>query len=356
MLASDQTISEFALPAPDIRAIAQRVAVPALLSAAAVAVVLLAGGRVHAFADALRSALGVSPAWAAAGAVFECVSLAGYVGLLSLVAGRVTPRVGARESTQITLAGAAATRLLPTAGAGGLTLMLWTLRRAGLRPQVATRALLQFLVLLYSVFLVSVVFAGAALALGLVGSRGPVALSAIPALAAMLGIATCVALASRGAVEAAAGEDSNDLNEHGRRSRVKAGARVIGDSLRDARGLVRLGDPRLAGAIAYWMFDAAVLWAMLHAFGSAPVLPVIALAYFVGQVANTLPIPGSVSGGMAAVLIAFGLAPALAIPAVLAYRAIAVWLPSPVAIAAVPALRATVRRWAREDASRAAGA
>jgi uncharacterized membrane protein YbhN (UPF0104 family) len=343
MLASDQTISEFALPAPDVRAIARRVAVPALLAAAAVSAVLLAGGRVHAFADALRSALGVSPAWAAAGAVFECVSLAGYVGLLSLVAGRVTPRVGARESTQITLAGAAATRLLPTAGAGGLTLMLWTLRRAGLRPQVATRALLQFLVLLYSVFLVSVVFAGAALALGLVGSRGPVALSAIPALAAMLGIATCVALASRGAVEAAAGEDSNDLNEHGRRSRVKAGARVI-------------GDPRLAGAIAYWMFDAAVLWAMLHAFGSAPVLPVIALAYFVGQVANTLPIPGSVSGGMAAVLIAFGLAPALAIPAVLAYRAIAVWLPSPVAIAAVPALRATVRRWAREDASRAAGA
>jgi uncharacterized membrane protein YbhN (UPF0104 family) len=95
---------------------------------------------------------------------------------------------------------------------------------------------------------------------------------------------------------------------------------------------------------------------MLHAFGSAPVLPVIALAYFVGQVANTLPIPGSVSGGMAAVLIAFGVAPALAIPAVLAYRAIAVWLPAPVAIAAVPALRATVRRWVREDASRAAGA
>jgi hypothetical protein len=59
---------------------------------------------------------------------------------------------------------------------------------------------------------------------------------------------------------------------------------------------------------------------------------------------------------MAAVLIAFAVAPGLAIPAVLAYRAIAVWLPSPVAIAAVPALRATVRRWVREDAARAASA
>jgi uncharacterized membrane protein YbhN (UPF0104 family) len=355
MLASDHTISEFALPAPDVRAIARRVAIPALLAAAVVAAVLLAGGRVHAFADAMRRGLGVSPAWAAVGAVFECVSLAGYVGLLSLVAGRATPRVGTRESAQITLSGAAATRLLPTAGAGGLTLTLWALRRAGLQPRTAARTLLLFLVLLYSVFLASVALAGAALALGLVGSRGPAALSAIPALAAMLGIAVCLALASRGALEPATGSRT-DPYERERRSRFKAGARLVGDAVHEARGLVRLGDPRLAGAIAYWVFDAAVVWAMLHAFGSPPVLPVIALAYFVGQVANTLPIPGSVSGGMTAVLIAFGVAPGLAIPAVLAYRAIAVWLPSPMAIAAVPALRATVRRWAREDASPAAGA
>jgi uncharacterized membrane protein YbhN (UPF0104 family) len=350
MLASDYTISEFALPAPDVRAIARRVAIAALLAAAAVAGVFLAGGRVHAFADAMRRGLGVSPSWAVMGAVFECLSLAGYVGLLSLVAGRVTPRVRARESAQITLAGAAATRLLPTAGVGGLTLTLWALRRAGLRPRAAARTLLLFLVLLYSVFLVSVVLAGAALALGIVGSHGPSALSAIPALAATLGIAVCVALAWRGAREPRA-DDSSDPADRMRRSRVKSGARLVGDAVCEARGLVRLGDPRLAGAIAYWLFDAAVVWAMLHAFGSPPALPVIALAYFVGQVANTLPIPGSVSGGMAAVLIAFGVAPGLAIPAVLAYRAIAVWLPSPVAIAAVPALRATVRRWVREDAS-----
>jgi uncharacterized membrane protein YbhN (UPF0104 family) len=303
----------------------------------------------------MRRGLGVSPAWAAVGAVFECISLAGYVGLLSLVAGRVTPRVGARESAQITFAGAAATRLLPTAGAGGLTLTLWALRRAGLQARTAARTLLLFLVALYSVFLASVVLAGAALALGLVDSRAPVALSAIPALAAILSIVVCVALARRGPVEPAVGE-RNDPGVPTRRSRLRPAARLLGDAVREARGLVRLRDPRLTGAIAYWAFDAAVVWAMLHAFGSPPVLPVIALAYFVGQVANTLPIPGSVSGGMAAVLIAFGVAPGLAIPAVLAYRAIAVWLPSPVAIAAVPALRATVRRWVREDGSAAVGA
>src|SRR5438105_14798162 len=94
---------------------------------------------------------------------------------------------------------------------------------------------------------------------------------------------------------------------------------------RDASRLARGGDPRLAGAIAYWAFDAAVLWAMLHAFGSSPVLPAVVLAYFVGQVANTLPIPGSVSGGMTGVLIAFGVPAELALPSVLAYRAVAIW-------------------------------
>jgi uncharacterized membrane protein YbhN (UPF0104 family) len=282
--------------------------------------------------------------------VFECASLAGYVGLLSLVAGRATPRVGVRESAQITLAGAAATRLLPTAGAGGLALAVWTLRQAGLGMQAATRTLLAFLVVLYSVFLGSVLFSGTALAFGLVTDHGPVELSAIPAAVAALGIVSALALAAMRRAEPDAGSnDAPDVAVQG--SRIKAGAQFVGDAVRDALELIRLGDARLAGAVAYWAFDAAVLWAMLHAFGSPPVLPVIVLAYFVGQLANTLPIPGSVSGGIAGVLIAFGAAPALAVPAVLAYRTIAVWLPTPAAIAAMPALRTTIARWRGESRS-----
>src|ERR1700732_3047720 len=150
MLSSEHTVSEFALPALDARTLLRRLAVPALLAGAAVAGVFLARGSVHAFADGLRRGLGVNAGWAVGGAVFECISLAGYVGLLSLVAGRAAPRVRARESAQITLAGAAATRLLPTAGAGGVALTLWALRQAGLRPRAAARTLLVFLVVLYS--------------------------------------------------------------------------------------------------------------------------------------------------------------------------------------------------------------
>jgi uncharacterized membrane protein YbhN (UPF0104 family) len=350
MLAPNNTAVDLALPPLDVRALARRAAVPAALALAAVGALLLAQSRVHAVSDAINRGLEVSPGWAAVAIVFECASLAGYVGLLSLVAGRAAPRVGVRESAQITLAGAAATRLLPTAGAGGLALAFWALRQAGLRTRAATRTLVAFLVVLYSVFLGAVLFSGTALALGLVTDRGPAELGAIPAAVAALGIVSALALAlaaSRRVEPHAGADDAPDVARQG--SRIKVSARVVGDAVRDALGLVQVGDARLAGAVAYWAFDAAVLWAMLHALGSPPALPVVALAYFVGQVANTLPIPGSVSGGIAGVLIAFGVAPALAVPAVLAYRTIAVWLPTPAAIAAVPALRRTTARWRSES-------
>jgi uncharacterized membrane protein YbhN (UPF0104 family) len=348
MVAPNHTVVDLALPPLDVRAIARRAAIPAALALAAVGALLLAQSRAHAVSDAIQRGLNVSPGWAAVAVVFECASIAGYVALLSLVVGRAAPRVGVRESAQITFAGAAATRLLPTAGAGGLALAFWALRQAGLRMRAATRTLLAFLVLLYSVFLGFVLLSGTALAFGLVTNHGPVELGAIPAAVAALGIVSALALAASHRVEPDA--DTNDAPDVAQqRPRMKVSAQFVGDAIHDALGLIRLGDARLAGAVAYWAFDAAVLWAMLHALGSPPALPVVVLAYFVGQVANTLPIPGSVSGGIASVLIAFSVAPALAIPAVLAYRTIAVWLPTPAAVAAVPALRATTARWRGES-------
>jgi uncharacterized membrane protein YbhN (UPF0104 family) len=342
MLTSEITLSEPALPALNVRGVARRLAVPALLAAVAVAGLTILGGRIHVFADALQRGLSVRPGWVAVGVAFECISLAGYVALLSLVAGRATERIGIRESAQITFAGAAATRLLPTAGAGGAALALWALRRSGLKPVRAARTLLVFLVLLYSVFLAAIALSGAALALGLVHGHGPTALSAIPAAAAVIAIALALALAAihRDAVDA--------VHE---RSRLASGGRLVGGAVRDACRLVASADRRLVGAVAYWIFDMAVLWALLHAFGSSPSLPIVVLAYFVGQLANTLPLPGSVSGGMAGVLIAFGSPAALALPAVLAYRMIAVWLPLPAGLAALPGMRSTIARWGREDAS-----
>jgi uncharacterized membrane protein YbhN (UPF0104 family) len=113
---------------------------------------------------------------------------------------------------------------------------------------------------------------------------------------------------------------------------------------------VREHDPRLLGAVAWWAFDGAVLWAMLDAFGAPVPVGVVVLAYFVGQAGNVVPIPGAVSGGIAGVLLAFGIDADLAVVSVLGYRTVAIWLPAPVGLVALGSLRVTVRRWTASPA------
>ncbi len=352
----DQPAPENVLPQLDLRALARRAALPAALAAVAVAVVVLAGGPLQAFADALGRVLDADPRWVVAGAAFELLSFAGYVALLWLVGSRATPRLGLRASTEVTLGGAAATRLLPTGGVGGAALTIWAFRRAGLDPRTATRTLLAFLVLLYSVFLGSIAVAGGLLALGLAPGDGPLLLTALPALGAVVAIAC--ALAFTACRPAAAASDTAAPQGASRLARattlVQAAPATLGAAVRDAIALVRSGDVRLLGAPAWWAFDAAVLWAMLNALGAPPSLAVVVLAYFVGQVANTIPIPGAVSGGMVGVLLAFGVEADLALASVLAYRSVAIWLPAPIGLAGLAGLRRTFARWASQDAPPAA--
>jgi uncharacterized membrane protein YbhN (UPF0104 family) len=336
---------ELALPQLDVRALARRAALPAGLVAVAAAVVL-GSGRLGELANALERALSADWRWVAGATGSELLSYAGYVALLWFVAGRATRRIDARRAVEVTLGGAAATRLLPTAGVGGAALTLWSLRRAGMDRREAARTLMTFLVLLYAVFLGAIATSGALIAVGAIDANGPMTLSAVPAAAAAtaIGAALALGLHRRGAT-GIAGDDGG---------RLRRGARLLGDATADALALVRSTDPRLLGALAWWLFDAAVLWAMLSAFGAAPALAVVALAYFVGQVGNALPVPGAVSGGIFGVLVAFGVDADLALVSVLAYRALAIWVPAPVGLLALPSLRRTVARWADEDAPDAA--
>jgi uncharacterized protein (TIRG00374 family) len=125
----------------------------------------------------------------------------------------------------------------------------------------------------------------------------------------------------------------------------------IGDGVRDARRLLRHGNGGLVGALMWWAFDIAALWAAFRAFGAAPAVGVLVVGYFVGMLANTLPLPGGVGGvdgGMIGAFVAFGVDPAAAIVAVLAYRFFAFWLPIAPGALAFGSLRRTVAQWEEE--------
>jgi uncharacterized membrane protein YbhN (UPF0104 family) len=302
---------------------------------AAVAIVAIAAPRVvDTFGHALVRALHADPAFVIGGIGFELLSFAGYIALFWYVAGRSSARIGLRASAEISLAGTAATRLLPTAGAGGAALTFWSLRRAGHDNRAATRTLLSFLVLLYSVFLGAIAVGGAILA-----STGtvPFELSAVPAAAATAAILLALGFALRHeAADAPSG-------------RLRTASHAVGAAVREAVTILRRPDGRLAGAFAWWGFDMLVLWATFSAFGAPPHAGVLVVGYFLGQVANTVPLPGAASGGMVAVFLAFGMPAEVVLPAVLAYRAIAIWTPVPAGAAALAGLRRRVRAWAQED-------
>jgi uncharacterized membrane protein YbhN (UPF0104 family) len=349
-----QAATENLLPALDLPALARRAALPAAVAAAALTAIALGGGPLQAFADALGRALDADPRWVGMAAAFELLSFVGYIALLWLVGGRASNRLGLRATAEVTLGGAAATRLLPAGGAGGAAVTFWAFRRAGLDARGATHTLLTFLVVLYSVFLGSIAVAGGLLALGVVPGGGPLLLSAVPAAGAALAMAAALALAARKPAQAPATLAMPRAASRAERGRaaLRSTPDALGAAVRDALALVRSGDVRLLGAVAWWAFDAAVLWAMLHALGAPPSLAVVALAYFLGQVANTIPLPGVVSGGMVGVLLVFGVEADLALAAVFSYRAVAIWLPAPIGLAALGGLRRTIAGWSAQDPDR----
>ena len=120
---------------------------------------------------------------------------------------------------------------------------------------------------------------------------------------------------------------------------------------------LRSRDPALLGAVLFWAFQIAVLWAAFHAFGDAPPLAVLIQGFFVGMLGNLLPMPGGVGGvegGMIGAFAAFGVDSGLAVVAVLVYRAFTFWLPLVPGVIAYFRLRRTVDGWKQERAASAA--
>ena len=286
--------------------------------------------------------------WLLAAVGLEVLSFVGYVVLFRAVFVRSESRIDWRESYQITMAGLAATRLLAAGGAGGVALTAWALKRSGMDGHTVTRRMTAFLVILYGVYMGALLVDGVGLATGLWGVHASAAVTIAPAAFGGIVIASALFMSRLRPVSAAPA----DGRARGFRMRVRHITLSVAAGVRGALGLARSREPGLLGAFAWWGFDIAVLWASFHAFGAAPPVPVIVMGYFVGTLANTLPLPGGVGGvdgGMIGAFLAFGVDPAVAVLAVLSYRAIAFWLPTLPGLVAYFQLRRTMGEWKAED-------
>lgn len=288
-----------------------------------------------------------SAPWLGLAGAFEVLSSLSYVAVFRSVFCR---RMTLRLSYQIGMSELAATALLPAGGAGGLALGAWALRRGGMPVAHIARRTVAFFLLTSLANFSAVVVVGLGLAAGLFPGRASLALTLGPAVAAGLTI-LAVLLAERlvaGARRRAAGRGGTGA------SRFARGSAALADGISESVLLVRGGDVvLLAGSLGYMAFDILVLWACFRAFGPAPPMAIVWIAYLIGALGGLLPLPGGIGGidiGTIGTLVLYGVPVAAATAAVLAYRAIALWVPASLGTVTFLQLRRTLREEAQEIA------
>jgi uncharacterized membrane protein YbhN (UPF0104 family) len=288
-----------------------------------------------------------NPWWVAVAIGLEMLSCAGYVVLFGLVFGML----GKSLVSRLSLSELAVNSVVSVSGLAGLALGAWVLRSKGVSVQrIAKRSVLIF-VLTSAVNVGAVVVIGTLMWLGLLpGSRDPL-LTLLPAAAALATILGTLALAAwaRRAV-------ARRPMEHGRWAVTLV---ALSGGVEDAVRLIRKHDWRVLGAVGYWLFDNLALYACLAAFGATPGIWVVAMAYLVGMLANSLPIPGgfiAVEGGLVGMLVLFGVRPvSVAVAAVLVYRAISLWIPAVIGSLAFLGLRSEIGKPLQPEPVGAAG-
>jgi uncharacterized membrane protein YbhN (UPF0104 family) len=300
---------------------------------ALVAALLLAVPGLHSVGELITDA---QVGWVAAGIGFELLSCAGFVVLFELLFGRL----GWRLASRLALAELAVNAVVSVSGLGGIMLGAWVMRSKGISLQrIATRSV-ELFVITSAVNVAATAVIGIGMWLGLLpGSTDPL-LTLAPAAAAIAVIVATLAIAAW-----ARGYARSERDDH---PRMAAVLRPLGDGVQGVLAMLRHPDPRLLGAVVYWLCDLCVLHFCLLAYGSTPSFWVVAMAYLVGMLANSVPIPGglvAVEGGLAGMLLLFSVKPAsYVLAAVLTYRAISLWLPSLIGSVAFLSIRREIGR------------
>ncbi|HST39930.1 MAG TPA: flippase-like domain-containing protein [Conexibacter sp.] len=288
----------------------------------------------------VRKHLGeAKPVWIAIAVGLELLSCISYVLMFRPVFCRQMPW---KTASQIGWSELGMGSIVPASGAAGLALGAWALVQGGMSPERVARRSVAFFLIKSSVNFVAVAVLGIAVALGLFGPDLSLWLTAFPAALSLLVIAAILLLPRLG--EGAPPPEGASRLKRG----ISAARRSVIAGTRESVEIVKAGDPLvIVGALGYWAWDNAVLWATFHAFGANVDISIILLGYLIGQLGGLLPIPGGIGGidgGLIGTLIVFGAPAAATAAAVLVYRVILFWLPLLGGAFAFVSLRRTLAR------------
>ena len=304
------------------------------------------------------------PGWVLVAFCMPVLYYSSYAVLVRSVFGKRGPdhvreRIDMRASAMITLAALAASALFSAAGAGGMALTYWALRKAGMERRRAVCRMVAFLAIMYSVYLIAIVLFGVLLATEVLPGDDHVSVTIVPASVAggvmvLLGLAMLLPRDLEHRVRI--GERHPRVGDLVRR--IAAVPATLAQGVRTAIGHLRnprLGPEALAGAVGFWAGNIMTLWATFKAFGVDVPFGVLVQGFFVGMVANLAPSPaagvGTVDAGLIGAFVVFGQDADAVFPAVLVFRLIGFWLPIPLGVAAYLRLLPVAHRWEEERAA-----
>jgi uncharacterized protein (TIRG00374 family) len=305
----------------------------------------------------LGNALGkldeADPVWIGVAVGFNVAAFVTYIALFKAVVGGDALRLTWLETYEINMAGLAATLLFSAAGAGGIVLTYWALRKAGMGRRDVGRRMVAFLTLHYAFYPFALILFGVLLRTGVLNGKASVELTIVPAAVAGVLMALGLLLAfippdlGPRVARFVHGEKGRALAQ--RIAKVPA---TFAEGFRFALGLFAhpsRGGLAVLGAAGYWAANIGILWACFHAFGVHVPLAVVVQGFFLGMVANLFPFApagvGAVDAGMIGAFVLFGIPEDTVFPAILIYRLIAFWMPIPFGVAAFFQLRKRVHEW-----------
>lgn len=266
-------------PAPEVRSdahapgrrlapprVGRRLATTGLLIALGVA--LLAA--VPALHRVLQEIGHIGAGWIAVAVALELASAISFVVVFRLFFDRLDP--GDARALAWTAQGSGA--LLPGGGAGGLAIGGWLIHLTGTPLRWVARRSGGLFFLSAGVSGIGLIAAGVAL---IAGAPGPHDLSTV-VLPTVLAAAATIVIAVLPTI----------LRARTHAPRWLA-AIATGVSEAEQTTFSRRSSWRLLGALGYLVFDVAVLWVILRAFGHSPSIAAVALAYSIGYAACRSP-------------------------------------------------------------------
>jgi uncharacterized protein (TIRG00374 family) len=253
--------------------------------------------------------------WVVGSLCLEVLACLSYGVLFFAVFSRPPWVLKVRRGLEIGVAELGAFAVLPT-GLGGPAVRVWALRAAAMPWRaIVVRSVSHFGVFNLP-YVVAAVILGLGVTLDVLPGHAPVltALAPVGLVVVALSVVGLATWASR----------VQRPGEARWRRRAREWSATVPEGMVDMVACLRRPWSPVS-AIGWWVGDCAALWAAFQAVGGHPALSVLILAYMLGQLGTTLPLPGGVGGVeplMLGIFAASGVGLGTAGAAVICYRTI----------------------------------